>query len=405
MTIEYMKLTKESKQLMAFLVKNNHINYQPPSHVTKSILKKLYSDMLIARQYVDRQLTPYVVSVTRIASVSQILKPRFFNANSFPKSVRKHIDETSMTQITFAFSLFGRKVKVVFVLENGDIDQELVQCKDYMVSITTWLYMLNSFASKSCSKTVTIYLYLTSLKKVLPSSNMSVLDETHVNTAFTSSCPVHSEIVVFRREEWFKVFIHETFHSFGLDFSSMSSSTVNKCVLEIYHVHSQVNAYEAYTEVWAEIMNAVFCAFQDGSPYPEFLASFDFYINLERTYSFFQLAKTLRFMGLTYADLISHTSLNLYKEKTNVLAYYVLKTVLLNNYQGFLAWCKKYNLVLPQFNKTNDHLIAFCAFIKRNYKSASMLVGIDASEHFLSRLSGRNSHLLNNMRMSLLELG
>ena len=34
-------------------------------------------------------------------------------------------------------------------------------------------------------------------------------------------------IVLFRREEWFKVFIHECLHSFGMEFSGMNLNRLN----------------------------------------------------------------------------------------------------------------------------------------------------------------------------------
>jgi len=124
-----------------------------------------------------------------------------------------------------------------------------------------WLYIINQYASKQCANSLVIYLYFTSLEKRIPNSNISILDEINVNTAFTSTCPKDSEIVVFRKEEWFKVFIHETFHNFALDFSDMNNNDAHKCILDIFKVNSNVNLYEAYTEFWAEIMNALFCSF------------------------------------------------------------------------------------------------------------------------------------------------
>ncbi len=192
-----------------------------------------------------------------------------------------------------------------------------------------------------------VYLYLTSLEKTLPNSNIHILDEINVNTAFTTTCPKDSEIVIFRKEEWFKVFIHETFHNFALDFSDMNNNNVHRCVLDIFKVNSNVNLYESYTEFWAEIMNALFCSFyslKDKKNTDEFISNAVIFIDFEITYSFFQLIKTMEFMGLTYKDLYSISERsrvlreNLYKEKTNVLSYYVIKTVLMNNYQGFLNW-------------------------------------------------------------------
>jgi hypothetical protein len=282
-----------------------------------------------------------------------------------------------------------------------------------------WLYILNQYASKQCANSLVIYLYFTSLEKRIPNSNIFILDEINVNTAFTTTCPKDSEIVVFRKEEWFKVFIHETFHNFALDFSDMNNNEANKCILDIFKVESNVNLYEAYTEFWAEIMNALFCSFfslKNKNDIDDFLSNAEFFINFERTFSFFQLVKTLDFMGLTYKDLYSETERsrmlreNLYKEKTNVLSYYIIKTVLINNYQGFLSWCKTNNLSLLQFKKTIKNQSDFCNFIANHYKSSSMLNGVTETKSFLNDIRKKSkkinlSYILSNLRMSICELG
>ena len=411
-----MKLLKLSKQLMLFFSKNNHLNHVALTNKTKSIFNELHNEMLKAHNYIKRQ-PPYRATIKKITNASQITKPNFFNAKSFPELIRNHIDDMMMAEISYSFSLFDRIIKVHFIVENENVEGELEVYNRYVQSIAMWLYMLNAYAPKECVESINIYLYFTSLLKQLPTSNIHVLDENNVNTAFTTTCPKDSEIVVFRKEEWFKVLIHESFHNFGLDFSGMNNDEVNNCILNIFPVNSQVNSYEAYTEFWAEIMNALFCSFfeiKDKSNTHEFLSSAEFYINFERRYSFFQMVKTLHFMGLTYRDLYSKTEYakvhreNLYKEKTNVLSYYVLKTVMLNNFQGFLSWCDKHNLSLLNFKKTIGNQNEFCEFIRKNYKTKSMLEGVDESEDFLSKVKrkkGNSKYILSNMRMSICELG
>ena len=411
-----MKLLKLSKQLMLFFSKNNHLNHVSLTNKTNNIFYELHKEMLKAYNYVKRQ-SPYRATIKKITTASQIIKPNNFNTKSFPEIVRKHIDDMMMAEISYSFSLYDRNIRVHFIVEHDNIEGELEVYNRYVETIAMWLYMLNIYAPKECVDSINIYLYFTSLLKKLPSSNIYVLDENNVNTAFTTTCPKDSEIVVFRKEEWFKVLIHESFHNFGLDFSGMNNDAVNNCILNIFPVNSQVNAYEAYTEFWAEIMNALFCSFfelKDKSDINEFLSSAEFYINFERRYSFFQMVKTLQFMGLTYRDLYSKTEYakvhreNLYKEKTNVLSYYVLKTVMLNNFQGFLLWCNKNNLSLLNFKKTIGNQNEFCEFIRKNYKTKSMLEGVDESEDFLSKLKrkkGNMKYILSNMRMSICELG
>jgi hypothetical protein len=411
-----MKLLKHSKQLMLFFSKNKQLNHVSLTNKTNKILGELHNEMVTAYNYV-KNYSPYKATVKKIINASQITKPKIFNTKSFPEIVRNHIDNTMMSEISYSFSLYDRNVKVHFIVENDNVNEELKVYNRYIEAIAMWLYIVNVYASKECVKTINIYLYLTSLLKQLPSSNIYTLDENNVNTAFTTTCPTDSEIVVFRREEWFKVLIHESFHNFGLDFSMMNNENMNKCILQIFDVKSNVNPYEAYTEFWAEIINVLFCSFfelKDKTDIDEFLSSAEFYINFERTYSFFQMAKTLQFMGLTYRDLYSKTDYakvhreNLYKENTNVLAYYIIKTILLNNFQGFLSWCNKNNFSLLDFKKTIGNQHEFCEFIRKNYKTKTMLEGVDQAQDFLSMLQrrkGNMKYILTNMRMSICELG
>jgi hypothetical protein len=417
-----MKLSKNSKKLMLFFTKNKHINNIKQNKRTDTIITELYNDICEANKYLNiiKQKSKYYhVTTKKILTASQITRPQIFNSNSFPEVVRKHIDEIMASEITYTFSLYGRNIKVHFIVEEDHVDHDIEIYNKHIDLIIMWIHILNQHASKQCANSLVIYLYFTSLEKSLPKSNIYILDELNVNTAFTTTCPKDSEIVVFRKEEWFKVFIHETFHNFGLDFSDMNNNEVNNCILKFFKVNSDVNLYESYTEFWAEIINALFCSFislKDKSDINEFLSNSEFFINFERTYSFFQMVKTLNFMGLTYKDLYSNSvhSLiireNLYKEKTHVLSYYIIKTVLINNYQGFLFWCKENNFSLLQFKKTTKNQTEFCKFIEKNYKTASMLNGVAETQKFFNVIQKQSkkinlNYVLTNLRMSICELG
>jgi hypothetical protein len=417
-----MKLSKNSEQLMLFFTQNKHINNVKQTKRTDIILDELYNDILNAYKYLlflKQKGSYYTITTKKVLTASQISKPQNFNSNSFPELVRKHIDELTVSEITYNFSLYGRNIKVIFIVEEDNVELKLETYNKHIDSIIMWLYILNQYSSKQCANSIVIYLYFTSLEKTIPNSNIFILDEINVNTAFTTTCPKDSEIVVFRKEEWFKVFIHETFHNFGLDFSDMNNNEPHRCILDIFKVDSNVNLYEAYTEFWAEIINALFCSFfslKNKNDVDTFLSNAEFFINFERTYSFFQLVKTLDFMGLTYKDLYSESDRsrinreNLYKEKTSVLSYYVIKTVMINNYQGFLLWCKTNNLSLLQFKKTLKNQNEFCKFIENNYKSSSMINGISETKSFFNDMRKKSkrmnlTYILSNLRMSICELG
>jgi len=417
-----MKLSKNSKKLMSFFTNNYYIKPVSPNKETEETIRILHNDILKAFNYVNhikQRGEYYDVSIKKIKNSSQITRPKIFDSSSFPEIVRGHIDELATFEITYSFSLYGRKIKLHFIVEDEKINKTQQDVYDkYVDSIAIWLFILNKYASEKCSKIFTVYFYFTSLEKKLPKSNIYILDQIHVNTAFTTTCPQNSEIVIFRKEEWFKVFIHETFHNFALDFSDMDNTYVTNCVLNMFNVSSDVNLFESYTEVWAEMINAMFCSFfslKDKTNVDQFLSSSLFYINFERSFSFFQMVKVLDFMGLSYNDLYSNTNASkiarkqLYKEKTNVLAYYVIKTVLLNNYSGFLSWCKINNHSLLMFNKTPKSQYDFCKFIEKNYKSTRMIHNVVETERMYDDLQNKKitnlNYLLSSLRMSVCDLG
>lgn len=414
-----MKLTKDSKMLMDFFLKNKCINHVSPTVKTNKALKKIFYEIQEAKQYLESKkeggYPVYNLTITKIFDARKITKPSQFNSNSFPETVREHIDTHSEYDLCYTFSLLQREIIVHFIVEDHDVELHIERYNKYIEYVFIWLYFINGYASKQCAKRLTLFLYLTSLKKILPSSNIDILDQHHVNTAFTYTCPTISEVVIFRNEEWFKVLMHETFHNFGLDFSDMNTSECTKKILSIFPVDSQVNLYEAYCEFWAEILNSAFCSYfslKDKDNEEEFLENCHFFMSFERTYSFFQLTKTLRFMGLSYKDLYLPSShierKTLYKENSNILAYYVIKTILLNNYNGFFDWSLKNNFSLLQFKKTTGNIEQFCLFIENNYKKPSMLHGIECMEKLYVKLTKngkKNKFIWNNMRMSICEMG
>ena len=224
-----MKLSKNSKLLMNFFMKNNCVNHITQTESTDKIIIDLYKEIVDAHNFlIDLKRVKkdsfYNISIKKITNISQISRPNNFNSNSFPEEVRSHIDQLTLSELTYIFSLFDRKITLHFIVEDLEVGHKLDVYNRYVDTIIMWFYILNEYGSKKCSNTFTTFFYFTSLEKKLPASNIDILDQIHVNTAFTTTCPKDSEIVIFRKEEWFKVLIHESFHNFALDFSDMNTN-------------------------------------------------------------------------------------------------------------------------------------------------------------------------------------
>ena len=423
-----MELTKNSKNLISFFMKSGCLPEIKMNKKTINILLTLYNDIQNAHNQVALLKNQYGylfynIHVEEIQSRSQIPKPTTFPSDGFPPNIRKHIDETIVNQITYRINLLDRIITVYFLLEDKYAPSKIHLYNNYIDNILTWLIVVDKYASKKCVRKLNIYIYLTSKEKNIPTSNIFILDEYNVNTAFTMTCPQISEIVIFRKEEWFKVFIHETFHNFGLDFSDLNNESCHKRVLKIFDVHSNVNLYEAYSETWAKIINTIFCSYHhqtNKKNEQEFLNNFTFFIHFEIMFCYFQMIKVLDFMNLTYETLcnrnnkIHNIRKTLYKEKTNVLSYYVITVILLSHYGDFLNWCFKHNTKLLQFEKVTGKQENFCiSLIEKKYKSSSFLQNVRCFQELLYNLKNQSNnrtkkdikYLLHNLRMSICEMG
>jgi hypothetical protein len=343
--------------------------------------------------------------------------PKQFPLHSFPQSIKQHIEKTSKEVVSYQFSLFDKRtIRIYFVLEKKISEQKI---KEYVHQMAVWLYMLHKYASPTCSQDITIYIYLTSCKKKLPEFNTDVLEETHVNSAFTTSCAPETEIVVFRKEEWFKVFLHETFHSFGLDFSDMNNDIFHRKILTLFPVSSEVNLFEAYTEFWACLLNCLFFAYRSlddnknidpSEKIKEFLSLSEIFFNMERRFKCFQMVKVLNYMGLQYKDLFGRNgdTKKKYREKTNVLAYFVINASLMDQYEEFLHWCEIHNqygnVSLLQFKKTTQNQFDFYQFIEKHYQCKSLLQNVSCMEKALYTFQKQKKNIvLSTMRMTIFD--
>lgn len=421
-----MKITNNSHKLISFFVENNCMSSIKQTNKTDTIFTNIYHKIHNGFKYIESIKNKVEIKMVykQINKIEQIPKPATFKFNDFPIDIQHRIDNFADYTITYSLRLFDKNITIFFVIENA-VTNAVIKCYNkYVDNMLVWLYIVTQYASNVCASTIQICIYHTSLYKQLPKNPSDILSETHVNTAFTRTCPVNSEIVIFRKEEWFKVFIHETFHNFGLDFSDMSNNACHSKILSMFPVNSEVNLFEAYTEFWARTINTLFCSYNNikyKDDINDFLTNAAFFMNYERIYSFFQMVKVLDFMNLNYNTLykngIHHTTVrqNQYKENTNVLSYYVITLILINNYQEFLLWCNINNISLFQFKKTNINQNNFCRFIEKKYKQKSFLDCVECSEKLLHRIkkvsittTGSKKKdslfLLTNLRMSLCEL-
>jgi hypothetical protein len=277
-----------------------------------------------------------------------------------------------------------------------------------------WLTVASDFAPRECSNVVNVNLYMTDAKKVLPTKAREHIEEIHANTAFTTPCAKQTTINLFRQEEWFKVFIHESFHNLGMDFSQHTNlcEQANAEILRAFRINSEVRLYETYCEMWAEMLNVII---RNASKHMRMLTEnvvkhVEHDLRLERAFSLFQTVKLLRHFGMRYSDFLNPGSnvRDKYKERTEVFSYFVLKSVLMFNYSGFVDWCVVNNHGSLAFQKPETHILKYAReLILLEYNRPDFLRAIENVEEmaFSDKKRVKNvKFLYSTMRMSLGEL-
>ena len=242
--------------------------------------------------------------------------------------------------LEIGFKISGIQINLVFGIFSKKNYADLKKYDNYIRKIFIYLnFLISLMKNMKKPQSLTFYLFLTPLKKILPKNRFTVLGPLHCNSGLTYGCQQNGSILIYREEEWFKLFIHETFHSLCLDFNSLHSEIFNNNFKnELINVNSDLNLYESYTEFWATILHSVYCAYsfmENERDDKSFLLYLDFILHYEKIFSLLQCVKVLDYMGLTYRNLIQKDEISKglrelhYKENTNILAYYVIKCVLL----------------------------------------------------------------------------
>jgi hypothetical protein len=381
------------------------------SSTSKKLINEIVNLMIESNDY-------YESHKSKIHLEKNNTMPKCNMMDIIPTNITKHIENMKAINYVYKFNIHSKQYTVSFYTNLMD---EIIQ--EYIKKVYMLLYIVYTYANKDCSKNLNIYLYLTDLKKVLP-THTKVLKEENVNTAFTTSCKPHAEIVLFRQEEWFKVLIHECFHCNGLDFSTADTSDCDKTILYIFPVSADVRLYETYCEMWGEMINVLFISYFSISNSIKIKENRDIYIHKivskgekllhhERMFSMFQSSKILHFFGIDYKQLYDKQDMNShnvrqikYKEETSVLSYYILKNIYIFFMNEFVEWCVENNkdsrgnesLV---FIKTKENMNSYCDFIKCRYANYKFVNCILDFEKWFDCSSDIHHSIYNSMRMTV----
>lgn len=217
----------------------------------------------------------------------------------------------------------------------GEIDRH---CNIVCYITEKYTQFVKALYNVSVRDPVTILIYLTTAKKRFPTDG-SILTPKHINSGFT--IPSDNIVVVYRKEELNKVLLHELTHLYNVDKGPIERSVTDE-IHRYFNMDPSIRLLlnESLTEFFAAVMNILFAS--SG--------------NLDEKTVFKLLDKEKMFIDIQAKRVIAYTQLCVkndaqkYREATNVIAYYIVKGAMFNQYSKYIEDYK--TLDKPIFNKS-----------------------------------------------------
>lgn len=166
---------------------------------------------------------------------------------------------------------------------------------------------------------VKLVVFYGSQKKQLSSGKMLCSD--NVNSGSTIKGKI---IQIWRKEEFYKVLIHELVHYFEIDFYIMDSiyKKLNLHFKQIVNIKGIDRINESYTEIIAVTIHSIIYSKIKNT-------SLNAVLNLELMFSYFQVAKILHHFE---CDALDDVEKNNITQSTSAFSYYVVKCMFLEKF-------------------------------------------------------------------------
>lgn len=376
--------------------------YQTKLRITQNNINLLKSIILI----LDNANTSWFKNYNNI-SIKHINNSTY--SNLLPRHIIDDLKLNKHNTYSVTINLLKHSFNINFILfqNNSFVKEKIIIMIKHMYKI---LYLLLTLKTTKCSLIYNINIYLHDSKKMFPINKKNNLSTYNINTAFTWSCnktSVNNEMNIYRQEEWFKVFIHECFHMFGLDFSYIHNlNTYNNILSNLFNVNIDFKFFESYTETWAIILNSLYIAYNSSYKVKSIsnwniniIKKFLIIIQQEQYFSLFQTCKILKYSNISLINIDNNLQ---YNETTPIFSYFFLKSILLFNINHFLEWCSINNTKNIQFNTKYIH--DFYQLIPLLYNIKIFHTTIHRINDYLDKYNNYKNYNFNNLRLSINEI-
>ena len=399
-----MFLTKKSNYNISNILKCVNINFNDIKYKRNNLMIKIYNIF----KTIEKKSNKIKLTGDKIYDDIYIknIASKLNDSKFIDRTVLSYIDQYINICNSYKFKIGNTIIKLNFLYlttseqTSNNYDKYINNSIKYILH---WLYICKLLCNINL-KNLNIDIYFTPLMKKLPNLKGDIITSANVNSGYSSykfNESYKRDIIIYRHEEWFKVLLHETIHVFDLDFKNINTDDTKLKLMNHFKIfNSDYEFNETYCEFWACIMNNFYYSYYNSNGnLKKTLLTFEINCQIERYFSLKQMKKVLSHYNIDYNNLFDENYTNsmkyLYKENTNVLCYYILKSILMFNYDKIINWCNYKNLNLINFNENKTNTKEF----------GKLIIKYSTDKKFLKDISNINIKPDNNkLEMSAIEI-
>lgn len=285
--------------------------------------------------------------------------------------------------------VIAKNIDISFYYENDKINNNIDEIIYYLLLIYYTISKIYNYEEK-----LNLIIFYLDFKKFTSNNSVSYIN---INSGYSYK----NNIILFRKEELFKVFIHEVLHVVGLDNKYNLIPSSQKLLSKIFHIQSEQLYNEGYIEFSAIIYHSLFISFIFTKNFNSYKNLFQKLIKYEILFSYIQLSKILNIYNLSPYDFFEE---NNYTEDTNTFSYFYLKLLMLEKYSFFIERVLYKNKIF-YFNEAKLYKYIIYLLDSKSKFLSNILENIDIIQNILLRKCNNNtSYFCKNLRLSLLEL-
>lgn len=319
-------LTLNSKLLIDYIDNKLYPKYSKKSKKKshkKSNKVSLYKEYRDLYNFFNSINTHHIVN-----NIKQSSKESYSSMEVDSPFISNNINEEIQTLNNY-YSFELRTHKSVINVNIYYSDEDLTEFLRVIKIAISFIFNISKHNVLNC----TINYYLSGAEKIMDCDKDYSIHEFSQKEINSGSCnPGKSIINIWRKEEILKVTLHECMHLLEYDHTD-EDYLLKELYKKKYNVSSaSMNIFEAYTEIWAELMNCYLVnKLMNGNQH-----TFVKFLEYEKYFSHYQAAKIFHIKSLKEKII----DLNKY---TNVLPYYIIKCEIFNNLREFLNHCRNKN--------------------------------------------------------------